>query len=159
MNILLINPPRYKGIPVIREDRCEITDRTSVIPHYSLMQLASILKRNSHEVTLIDANGENISYLSIKGSLARCDPYDVVVFRFTPTTFNYDLKMASLAKEINPHTLTVGLCWTLQSFAKDVLKSCDSLDIYALGESEIVVPDLIEAFEQKGLEIYMRLKE
>jgi len=152
MNILLINPPRNDGIPVIREDRCEITDRTSVIPPYSLMQLASILKKNRHEVTLIDANGENLTYPRIKEHLARCAPYDIVVFRFTPTTFDNDMRIASLAKATNHRALTVGLCWTLQSFAEEILKSCDSLDVYALGESELVVPDLIETFEQKGFE-------
>jgi hypothetical protein len=54
MRVLLVNPPRFHGIPVIREERCEITERYSVLPPYSLLQIASILRNERHEVQLID---------------------------------------------------------------------------------------------------------
>ena len=149
MKVLLFNPPQYYGIPVIREDRCEITERNSVIPPYSLMQLAAILKEKGHEVALIDANGEGISYQDVRHRLVVQSPFDALIFRFTPTTFDHDLKVAELAKEISARTITIGLCWTLQSFTKEILKSCDSLDIYAMGESEATVPNLVDALAQK----------
>ncbi|GAI29194.1 unnamed protein product [marine sediment metagenome] len=61
MRILLVNPPRFQGIPVIREERCEITERYSVLPPYSLLQIAALLRQGGHQVFLIDANGENIA--------------------------------------------------------------------------------------------------
>jgi len=56
MNILIVNPPRVNGLCVIREDRCEITERESVFPPYSLAQLAAVLREQGHRVDLIDAN-------------------------------------------------------------------------------------------------------
>ncbi len=150
MRVLFFNPPRFHGIPVTREDRCEITERNSVIPPYSLMQLAAILREKGHEVALIDANGEGISYQDVRYRLLVQSPFDLLIFRFTPTTFDHDLKAAELAKETSARTITIGLCWTLQSFAKEILKSCDSLDIYVLGESEAIVPNLVDALAQGG---------
>lgn len=152
MKVLLLNPPRYQAIPVIREDRCESTERNSVIPPYSLMQLAAILREKGHEVALIDANGEGISYQDVKRRLMGQGPFDALVFRFTPTTFDHDLKGAELTKEIDARIITIGLCWTLQSFAQEILESNDSLDVYALGDSEITVPDLVDALAQGGQE-------
>jgi len=91
MKLLLINPPRYDKIPVIREDRCEITERNSVIPPYSLMQLAGVLRDKGHEVTLIDANGEDMSYQAVGKRLLFLQPIDAVIFRFTPTTFDHEV--------------------------------------------------------------------
>ena len=91
MRLLLINPPRYDKIPVIREDRCEITERNSVIPPYSLMQLAAMLRDKGHEVTLIDANGEDMSYQEVGKRLLSLQPIDAVIFRSSPTAFNHEV--------------------------------------------------------------------
>lgn len=152
MRLLLVNPPRHNGIPVIREDRCEITERNSVIPPYSLMQLAAILRDKGHEVTLIDANGEDISYQEFEKRLLSLKEIGAVVLRFTPTTFDHDLRVADIAKATNAQIVTIGLCWTLQTFAQGILENCDSLDIYALGDSESTVPNLIDTLDGKGRE-------
>src|SRR3990167_5285081 len=79
MKILLVNPPRVNGIPIIREERCEIIERNSIIPPYSLLQIGKILIELKHDVTLIDANGENLRFKDIK-----LDGYNILIFRFTP---------------------------------------------------------------------------
>jgi radical SAM superfamily enzyme YgiQ (UPF0313 family) len=108
------------------------------------MQLAAILREKGHEVALIDANGEGISYQDIKHRLVVQSPFDALIFRFTHTTFEHDLKVTELAKEINARTIAIGLCWTLQPFAQKILESCGSLDIYALGDHEATVPALVD---------------
>ena len=55
MRILLVNPPRFEGLPVIREERCEITERYSVLEPYSLLQLGGILREAGHKIKIIDA--------------------------------------------------------------------------------------------------------
>ena len=50
MKILFVNPPRYNGLPVIREDRCEIVNRYLVTPPSSLIQMASVLREHDEEV-------------------------------------------------------------------------------------------------------------
>ena len=46
--------PRY---PAIREERCEVTERYSILEPYSLLQIGALLRRQGHEVALIDMNG------------------------------------------------------------------------------------------------------
>ena len=144
MNVLLINPPRFKGIPVIREDRCEIVERNSILPPYSLAQLASVLRINNHDVTLIDANCLNISVNHLKEEVNR-GKFDICIFRFTPITLREDMVIAKICKE--SHSIrTVGICWTLRNFSHEVLKNTKDLDIYIIDEPLIVIPQLIDKF-------------
>ncbi|MCW3984537.1 MAG: B12-binding domain-containing radical SAM protein [Candidatus Bathyarchaeota archaeon] len=147
MKILLVNPPRFKGIPVIREERCEVTDRYSVLPPYSLLQIASLLKSNSHEVSLIDANGLNLSWDQIKKGIV-CSNYDALIFRFTPTTFGEDIKVAAISKTSHRNAWTIGICWTLQTLPESVLQTASELDIYIRHEYETVTPSLVSALSQ-----------
>lgn len=146
MKILLVNPPRFNGIPVIREDRCEITERYSVLPPYSLMQIAAVLRRDGHHVYLVDANGFNLSYDHLREYLRR-EVFDVMVFRFTPTTFDNDVKVAEIAKKTNPKIYTIGVCWTLRDFAEQVLREAIHMDFFVSTESEVVIPALVNSLE------------
>lgn len=146
MNILLINPSRFKSIPVIREERCEITERYSVLPPYSLLQIGSLLLRQGNNVSLIDANGKDLSIKALCQRIRHID-FSVLIFRFTPTTFDWDMKVASMAKEINPNVVTVGICWTLRDFPLEVLDSTKELDIYIRHEYEVTTSALISALE------------
>lgn len=142
MNVLLVNPPRFNKISVIREERCEIIERNSVLPPYSLLQIASLLRERGHKVDLIDANGEDIEYPTLEKLLSDKD-YEAVVFRFTPTTFDWDTKVATISKKYsNAHT--IGICYTLGNFARTVLNEAKDLDFYIWHEYEVVTPDLID---------------
>ena len=144
MRILLVNPPRFHGIPVIREERCEITERDSVIPPYSLLQIASILRAKDHEVQLIDANALDLNLKEINERF-KSTKYDMLIFRFTPTTFDWDTKIASISKKNHPNTLTAGICWTLQTVPNSVLESSVDLDVYIMHEYEVVISSLTSA--------------
>ncbi len=149
MNILLINPPRFESIPVIREERCEITERYSVLPPYSLLQIGSLLRKQGNNVSLIDANGEDMGIKKLRQYMKVID-FSILIFRFTPTTFDWDMKVAAIAKEINPNIITAGICWTLGSFPQDVLQAANELDIYIRHEYEVTVPSLISALGKKS---------
>jgi anaerobic magnesium-protoporphyrin IX monomethyl ester cyclase len=144
MRLLLINPPRFNGIPVIREERCEITERNSIIPPYSLLQVGAELLAGGHEVHLVDANGENLTWEQLDARI-KSFSYDVLIFRFTPTTLPWDLKTATLSKNHNPKAVTAGICWTMQTVPEVVLQSCPDLDVYIRHEYESVVPNLAAA--------------
>ncbi|MFO7618160.1 MAG: radical SAM protein [Thermoplasmata archaeon] len=143
MRMLLVNPPRFNGLPVIREERCEITERYSVLEPYSLLQLAAILRLEKHEVGLIDANGFDLTYGQVGEELKSFKP-DMVIFRFTPTTFDHDMKICAIAKEFNKKCMTAGLCWSLSHVPADVLESVPELDYFITGDYEAVVPALIK---------------
>ncbi|MBA3045797.1 MAG: radical SAM protein [Euryarchaeota archaeon] len=143
MKIMLVNPPRFEGLPVIREERCEITERYSVLEPYSLLQLAAILRDRGHNIALLDANGFDYDYAHVEKKLADVMP-DVLIFRFTPTTFDHDTSICAIVRELNPKIKTIGLCWTLNKVPKDVMDSVPELDYYATGDYETVVPSIIE---------------
>ncbi len=149
MKVLLVNPPRYYGIPVIREERCEITERYSVLPPYSLLQVASLLRVGGHNVKLIDANGWDLSWENCKEQIQKAS-YEAIVFRFTPTTFDSDNKVALISKKTHPKARTIGICWTLRTVPTEVLQSCIDLDIYIKQEYESVTPTLISTLARNA---------
>lgn len=148
MKILLLNPPRFNGLPVIREERCEIIERYSVLEPYSLLQLASILRKKGHDIGLIDANGFDLSYHEVKVKINQFQP-EVLIFRFTPTTFEHDMKMCHIAKEFSQKIKTIGLCWTLTSVFDEVLNSESDLDYFVTGDYEVVVPSVVEEIQKE----------
>lgn len=147
MKVLLVNPPRYNKLPVVREERCEIIERNSILPPYSLLQIASLLRGRGHEVDLIDANGENINYSDYEKIVSQMD-YEAVIFRFTPTTFDWDMRIAEISKKYFD-AFTIGICWTLGGFAKTVLEDARDLDIYLRHEYEVVAPELIDNLSKR----------
>ncbi|MCJ7768201.1 B12-binding domain-containing radical SAM protein [Candidatus Bathyarchaeota archaeon] len=149
MHVLLLNPPRFDGIPVIREERCEITERYSVLPPYSLLQIAGILREQGHSVNLIDANGFDLKWSETE-ELMRELSYDALIFRFTPTTFDDDMRAAHISKQIRPEAHTAAICWTLHTLPRQVMEESPSLDFYIMHEYEAVTPALFEALSGGG---------
>ncbi|NJD78612.1 MAG: radical SAM protein [Candidatus Methanoperedens sp.] len=143
MKVLLVNPPRFNNVSVIREDRCEIIEKNSVLPPYSLLQIASLLRNRGHEVSLIDANGENIDYATLEKMLSERD-YESVIFRFTSSTFDWDMRVAAISKKYSD-AYTIGICCTLVNFSEIVISEAKDLDIYIRHEYEVVAPELIDS--------------
>ncbi|PIU57684.1 MAG: hypothetical protein COS89_03925, partial [Deltaproteobacteria bacterium CG07_land_8_20_14_0_80_38_7] len=56
MKILLVNPPRVDGHPVVREERQEHSDYVIVYPPLSMLYCAAIL-RQGFNTMILDANG------------------------------------------------------------------------------------------------------
>ncbi|MDD1767334.1 MAG: radical SAM protein [Methanomassiliicoccales archaeon] len=146
MKVLLVNPPRFEGIPVIREERCEITERYSILEPYSLLQIGALLRDQGCRTSILDMNGFDLQYERLGPALAREKP-DAVVFRFTPTTFDWDMRTAEEAKKFDKDTTTIGICWTLRTMAKSVMEQSPALDVYLRHEYEAVAPNLISSLE------------
>jgi len=146
MKVALVNPPRFDGVSVVREERCEVAERYSVLEPYSLLQLAAMIREAGHSVNLFDANGLDANYSQVESWLGRTD-YDALIFRFTPTTYDHDLDLARASKRIRPGARTIGMCWTLRTVPLDVMNDAPGLDIYLRHEYETVGPMLMEALE------------
>jgi len=147
MKILLINPPRFYGMSVIREERCERVEGFSVLEPYSLLQLGAILRNNGHSVKLIDANGENLNYSNLKKKIKEED-YEVMIFRFTPTTFDHDMKITEISKKINKDAKTIGICFTLRTLPLEVMKEAKYMDIYVGSNYDTIIPEIIEKIDE-----------
>jgi anaerobic magnesium-protoporphyrin IX monomethyl ester cyclase len=144
MRVLLVNPPRFGGISVIREERCEITERYSVLEPYSLLQVGAILRQRGHEVRLADLNGFDLPYSSLTDELRAFRPA-MVVFRFTPTTFDHDVRTATEAKAVGSDIRTAGICWTLRTLPRSVMDQARDMDFYVRQDYEVVTPALVDA--------------
>jgi len=142
MKVLLVNPPRFNKINVTREERCEIIDENSVLPPYSLLQIASLLRNRGHEVSLIEANGENIDYPDIEKILSEKD-YEAIIFRFTSVAFDWDIRVAAISKKYSDAP-TIGICHTLECIAESVMDEAENLDIYIRHNYEVVTPEIVD---------------
>ena len=150
MKILLINPPRFNNtIPVIREDRCEVTDRYAIIPPYSLLWLSAILRNMGHDVNMIDANGAGTTYADLLLKIQNNHP-DVILFRFTPTTFDWDITTAKIGKVNDRNVTIIAICLTLRPFTHDVLERAPDIDIYIPTDWEDLVPEVLGTIEHHG---------
>jgi anaerobic magnesium-protoporphyrin IX monomethyl ester cyclase len=147
LRLALVNPPRFKGLKVIREDRCEITERDSILPPVSLLQIAAVLRSRDHEISLLDANGFDLDLDGVAKWLNQNPGIEAVIIRFTPTTFKSDVQVLSEAKKMNHDIRTIGLCWTLRSQSQEVLRLCPDLDVYVTGDSLECATEVIEALD------------
>ena len=128
MKILLVNPPRFNGVPVGREDRCENTIPNVITPH-GFVYLAGILLNENHNVRLIDANGYDLDFGSVKKEIEKEKP-DIVIFKSTPETFYSDIKVGDIAKSISKEIKTVMICFSLTTVPEEVMKRAKNVDVY-----------------------------
>lgn len=149
MKILLVNPPRFNGVPVGREDRCENTIPNVITPT-GLVILAGLLEQK-HNVRLIDANGYNFSFNYIEKDIAKEKP-DFVIFKATPETFNSDIKVATIAKKIDKRIQTIMICWSLTKIPKQVLERAKDVDYYPIDYNyERPINDLCNGKDSKDV--------
>lgn len=136
MKVLLINPPRFKEIPVVREVRCAGLSPVSVYPPLKLLYIASFLKKEGKEVFLIDGNGKNLDFGEVREKVKKINP-DVVIFSSSPTTMTYDCQTAKVVKSVNRKIVTVlDDSHIAPVFPEKVLKKFKDIDILIKGESE-----------------------
>ncbi|MFX1277588.1 MAG: hypothetical protein ACFFAT_21425, partial [Promethearchaeota archaeon] len=79
MEILIINLPRYDGISVTREGRCEMLMNYRVDTPSTLLTLAAILRKKNHQIDFIDSNGLDLSYDEIN-NLIKSKKYNCAIF-------------------------------------------------------------------------------
>jgi len=147
--ILLVNPPRFRGIPVIREDRCENADVDCVHPPTSLVYIAGVLREQGFKVDLFDANvwdcPSEYAWRLVEAYIRRRKP-TWIIFRATPSTFYHDTKVAKIAKKYGAKTLM--LCWNLHHVPEKVKQECPELDIYCnLYHYEYAIEPLMHGYE------------
>lgn len=152
MKILLINPPRFKGMYVGREDRCENTIPNIITPT-GLVILGGILEQK-HDIRLIDANGYNLGFDYIEKYIKDYGP-DIIIFKATPETFFSDIKIADISNKIDNNIMTVLICWSLTKIPTKVLENAKYVDFYILDynyEKPIVkITECIETEKINGI--------
>ncbi len=151
MKILILNPPRVDGYPVVREERYEHKDVGAVYPPLNLLYTAGVLKKNKYDISFIDANGFDISFNNLKERLKSINP-DVVISRCGFDTQEEDLKVLSFIKSryrsiiILRNKIISDEDWLRSKF----LKKYKFVDIFINFELDLVIKDLIDHISKKG---------
>ncbi|CAD6491085.1 MAG: Radical SAM superfamily protein [Candidatus Argoarchaeum ethanivorans] len=149
MNILLINLPRYKSIPVTREERCEFISKSRVDTPATLLIMASLLRDKGHKIEFIDANAFDLDYEDISERTIN-KKNDCVIFSFNSQIIDHDLEICNIAKKTNPSCITIGYSWYARYYAKEILTEYSNLDVYIIGSTLSVVGNLIECISENG---------
>src|SRR6185369_8698793 len=150
LRVLLINPPRVQGLPVVREERYEHRDVGSVYPPLSLLQGAASLRQTGFDVKVMDANGFNLRLEHIGRLMSDWQPH-LVVTRLAFDCQEEDLKVLQLAKATVPSAVTVvrnkiisEVPWLLENIARR-----PEVDLYIMGELDAVLPSLAKNLESQ----------
>lgn len=146
LRVLLVNPPRVQGLPVVREERYEHRDMGSVYPPLSLLQAAASLRAAGHDVRVLDANGFDLTLEEVASALRSYDP-QLVVTRLAFDCQEEDQRVLQAAKSAVPHAVTAVRC-RIVSDVPDLLSKLVSrgeVDLCLTGEPDSVLPLLSDA--------------
>lgn len=141
LKILLINPPRVRGLSVVREDRYEHRDVGAVYPPLSLLQAAAVLRRDGHDVRVLDANGFNLRLEDVGQELSSFAPH-LVVTRLAFDSQEEDYRVLQLARAAVPSAVTA----VRNKILSDVPELADrvallpDVDLFVIGELDAVLP-------------------
>ncbi|MBN1898554.1 MAG: radical SAM protein, partial [Spirochaetes bacterium] len=152
LKILIINPPRVNGYPVVREERYEHKDVGSVYPPLSLLYIASSLEEQGFKPILIDANGFDISWNELTAKIDTLRS-DIVITRCGFDTQKEDLKVLEYVKT-KFKSITVlrnKIISDVDNLKKELLRKNKYIDIFIDDEPDMVIPDLIKILQKKGL--------
>ncbi|MGQ4915393.1 MAG: B12-binding domain-containing radical SAM protein [Candidatus Asgardarchaeia archaeon] len=138
MKVLLISPPTITPVK-------EVLDIAN--PPLGLGYLASVVRQKGHDVKIIEAIGENLTFDDIKRKVLQYDP-DVVGITATTAMIPDAYLVAKIAKENNPN-LTVVIGGPHVTFLPEyTFHECPYIDIIVRGEGEVTFSELLDAIEK-----------
>jgi anaerobic magnesium-protoporphyrin IX monomethyl ester cyclase len=149
LKIMLINPPRVNGFPVVREERFEHKDLGSVYPPLSLLYAAAVLEKNAdNEIKFLDANGFDMTLNRVNSEILAFNP-DVVISRTGFDTQKQDIEVLAIARSLGAITVLRSKIIADVPDLRDELLKNDSIDIFINSEPEAVVGKLCEEINKE----------
>lgn len=136
--ILLIRPPTITG---------KLSFIASQFP-LNIALLGAVLLKNGYEVRLIDYDVETFERDKFKRYLTEFNPDVIGVSCFTPNIIEGH-RIALLAKEILPESLTVVGGPHVSGLPEETLKEFNGFDIGVVGEGEETILDIFSRFFSK----------
>jgi len=147
MRILLISPPALYMIPT--EMPALINETRGYLPPLGLLYLASYLKKHTeHQVSVLDAQVENLDYAQMELRIKEESPQIVGVQTQTFSLIDA-LKTAELVKKID-HSITVIMGGPHASIYPKETISFPFVDLVVKGEGEMVLFEIIERIENNN---------
>ena len=131
--ILLLNPPRYRGINVVRMYRAEyLFVDDNPLPPIDLAYFAAAARGHA-DVMLLDAHGEALEDEAAYRRIEEFAP-DVLLVRGVLDILEHDLALAKRYKRARPETLVVLNCRGALDAEQSVFQEMPFLDGFARGE-------------------------
>jgi anaerobic magnesium-protoporphyrin IX monomethyl ester cyclase len=108
--------------------------------------LAAVLEKNNFEVDVIDCQVLKLSFEECKIEISQRQP-DIVGITSTTLTYKSGLKIAKIAKEVNPNCLTVMGGSHVTFWDHEALQECPYLDVIVRREGENTLLELVQRIE------------
>lgn len=147
MKILLINPPRENEI--IGNNPTIIEEERGHNPPLGLLYIAAYLQKHTHhEVAVIDAQVEELSYESLKERIRSIHPDVVGITAMTMTLIDV-LKTVAIVNELDTNTKVVLGGPHVHLFPEETI-NLPGVDYLVLGEGEEAFKDLLDHIDDKA---------
>ena len=150
MKVLVVNPPAWNNTDFIREGRCMQTKSSwaALWMPLSLCYIAAVLRKQNHEVLLIDCIAEktdNAKLLEITGHFAP----EMVILNTAIPSINGDMNTAAVIKKGSPEIkiAAVGIFPTI--FEYECLEKFPQVDYAIMDEPEWAVAALVNSVALK----------
>ncbi|MBI4437320.1 MAG: radical SAM protein [Candidatus Omnitrophica bacterium] len=113
------------------------------VPPYFLLSVATVLKKEGYDVTLVDAQAEGLHPRHFKGKM---EGYDLVVANAATMTFNEDAETLRQFKLENPRLKTI-LFGSHGTFMPRYALTKEGVDIIVINEPEGILRELVRALD------------
>ncbi len=148
--VLLLNPPRYRGIPVSRFYRSEyLFVDEHAIPSTDLAYFAAAAKGKAH-LALIEANAEDLSNEEVVRRMEEFKP-DIIVTKALVNVLEHDLTTSMEYKRRNPHVKIVMCSRSSLGTEQALFEQFPLLDGIARGEVDAFAGDICANTELDGI--------
>ncbi|MCJ7637724.1 MAG: cobalamin-dependent protein, partial [Nitrososphaeraceae archaeon] len=140
MKVCLIHPSPYDS---------DLSFAGSSWPPTGILYIASILEKESINVSILDHAATNLDLQEIARWIKREDP-DILGFSVLTSNSRTAVEIARKGKESNPNVITVLGNMHATFNAERILKKYHMIDIIVRGEGEYTTLELVNCLEQNG---------
>lgn len=149
--IFLLNPPRYRGIPVTRLFRSEyLFVQNNQVPAMDLAYFAAAARGRAH-LCLVDANGEDLTNDQVLQRMIEFRP-DVIVQKGVLNILHHDLAAARAYEARSPEVRVVLSCRGAIGMEGAVFEDFPFVDALARGEIDAFARDIAERPDLRDIE-------
>ena len=150
MKILFIIPPFLS-----RDKR--FTHNPQVVPHLGIAYMSAFLKRDEHEVYIIDAIVEGLTISELIKKTIKINP-DIIGLT-APTQQIYDAAVvAKEVKNISPRIITIIGGYHASALPEQTLQEFSDFDYLVYGEGELTISELLQALSTDGHVVLKNIK-
>lgn len=150
MKILFIIPPFLS-----RDKR--FTHNPQIVPHLGIAYMSAFLKRDKHEVYIIDAIVEGLTISELIKKTIKINP-DIIGLT-APTQQIYDAAVvAKEVKYISPRIITIIGGYHASALPEQTLQEFSDFDYLVYGEGELTISELLQALSTDGHAVFKKIK-